>query len=99
MGNRSSIDRGEVERISRLARLTLDDDETEQLTGELGAILEYVKKLDELDTDAVPATSHGVELPTKLREDSVGDGLPLDLGLRGAPERLGDAFGVPKVIE
>ncbi|MFC1610168.1 Asp-tRNA(Asn)/Glu-tRNA(Gln) amidotransferase subunit GatC [Myxococcota bacterium] len=93
------IDQREVERIARLARLTLTEEEKATLASDLGAILEYVRKLEELDTTDVEATSHAVELPTKWREDEPGEGLPVELGLRGAPERQGDAFGVPKVIE
>lgn len=95
----AAIDPAEVRRIASLARLALSDEEVEALSGELGAILAYVAKLEELDTDDVPPTSHAVDLPTKLREDEVEDGLPLDRALGGAPERIGDGFGVPKIIE
>jgi aspartyl-tRNA(Asn)/glutamyl-tRNA(Gln) amidotransferase subunit C len=99
MGSTTSIDRAEVHRIALLARLTLDDEERDSLTSDLRGILDYMTKLEELDTSDVVPTSHAIDLPTALREDEVRDGLPVNKGLRGAPERLADAFGVPRVIE
>lgn len=89
----------EVKRIAALARLELEPDEVETLTRDLGAILSYVEKLGQLDTDNVAPTTHAVELVTALREDKAQPALDVDLGLRQAPERLGDGFGVPKIIE
>jgi aspartyl-tRNA(Asn)/glutamyl-tRNA(Gln) amidotransferase subunit C len=93
------IDLNEVRRVAKLARLTLSDAEAERLTGDMAKILTYVKKLDECDTANVVATSHAVELPVKLRQDVVTPGLPIDKVLANAPERIGDGFGVPKIIE
>lgn len=96
---KQAIDGAEVMRIATLARLDLEDDEVEMLARDLGSILSYVHKLDELDTEGVEATTHAVELTTTLREDKLEPGLDVELGLRQAPERLGDGFGVPKIIE
>ena len=89
----------EVLRIAKLARLELEENEVEGLARDLGSILNYVHKLDELNTEGVEATTHAVELETALREDKMEPGLDVKLGLRQAPERLGDGFGVPKIIE
>ena len=89
----------ETRHVAKLARIELEESELEGLTRDLGSILSYVKKLDELDTESVEPTTHAVELETKLRDDVSVEGLPVELGLRGAPERLGDGFGVPKIIE
>ena len=96
---KQTIDQQEVLRIAKLARLELEPEEVDGLARDLGSILNYVHKLDELDTDGVEATTHAVELKTALREDEMKPGLDLELGLRQAPERLGDGFGVPKIIE
>jgi aspartyl-tRNA(Asn)/glutamyl-tRNA(Gln) amidotransferase subunit C len=93
------IDLQEVRRVAKLARLTLTDAEAERLTGDMAKILTYVKKLDECDTTNVVATSHAVPLPVKLRQDDVASGLPIDKVFANAPERIGDGFGVPKIIE
>ena len=89
----------EVLRIAKLARLELEESEVAGLARDLGSILNYVHKLDELDTEGVEATTHAVELKTALRKDEMMPGLDVELGLRQAPERLGDGFGVPKIIE
>ena len=96
---KQAIGQEEVLRIAKLARLELEKSEVERLARDLGSILNYVHKLDELNTDGVEATTHAVELKTALREDKMEPGLDVDLGLRQAPERLGDGFGVPKIIE
>ena len=96
---KQTIDAAEVMRIATLARLELEENEVEMLARDLGSILSYVHKLDELDTTGVEATTHAVELTTTLREDKSEPGLDVELGLRQAPERLGDGFGVPKIIE
>ena len=96
---KQAIDQKEVLRIAKLARLELEENEVEGLARDLGSILHYVHKLDELDTEGVEATTHAVELKTALREDKMQPGLDVELGLRQAPERLGDGFGVPKIIE
>ena len=96
---KQAIGQEEVLRIAKLARLELEESEVEGLARDLGSILNYVHKLDELDTDGVEATTHAVELKTALREDKMEPGLDVELGLRQAPERLGDGFGVPKIIE
>ena len=93
------IDIAEVRRIAQLARLTLTPDEVEELSRDLGNILDYVGKLAQLDTKDVPPTAHAVDLPTKFRDDVVAASLGVEDGLRNAPERIGDGFGVPKIIE
>jgi aspartyl-tRNA(Asn)/glutamyl-tRNA(Gln) amidotransferase subunit C len=101
------IDRAEVRRIARLAYLELpegqerlyEDASLDKLAGELGSILDYVAQLDGLDLTGVEATSHGVPLPTSFRRDEVTDQLETERALAGAPERQGDAFAVPKIIE
>lgn len=99
MPNDEPISRDEALRVARLARLTVTDAEAEALTRDLAKILAYVHKLDELDVRDVEATSHAVELPTKLRPDEAAPGLSLEKAMQNAPERLGDGFGVPKIIE
>ncbi|MBI3180301.1 MAG: Asp-tRNA(Asn)/Glu-tRNA(Gln) amidotransferase subunit GatC [Deltaproteobacteria bacterium] len=93
------MDLAEVERIAHLARLALAEHELPGLARDLAAILTYVDKLKELDTTGVEPTTHAVELATKFRDDVVQAGLPVELGLGNAPERIGDGFGVPKIIE
>ena len=94
-----NIDADQVRKVAKLARLDLGADEIARMATDLGAIVEYVAQLDELELEGVPVTSHAVELPTHLRPDTPEAGLPVEVSLRGAPEPLGQGFGVPKIIE
>jgi len=95
-----AITRHEVLHVAKLARLELSEDEIERLTGELGAILEAVSKVSELDLSDVPPTSHPLELVNTLGsadpgEDEPRPSLPLDVAFANAPAREGDLFKVP----
>lgn len=93
------IDRAAILHVAKLARLTVTDAEAEQLTKDMQSILQYVAKLDELDVKDVPETSHAVHLETLLRPDELRPCMPLETVMKNAPERIGDGFGVPKIIE
>ncbi|MFN0156125.1 MAG: Asp-tRNA(Asn)/Glu-tRNA(Gln) amidotransferase subunit GatC [Gaiella sp.] len=90
-----SISREQVEHVARLARLALSDEEIERLTGELGAILDAVSKVAELDLSNVPPTAHPLDLVNVWAEDEPHASLPLDDALANAPARDGDLFRVP----
>ena len=90
-----AISREEVLHVAELARLDLTEDEVERLREQLGAILEAVGKVAELDLADVPATSHPLDLVNVWDEDEPRDSLPLDAALANAPERDGDFFRVP----
>ncbi|MBI5511249.1 MAG: Asp-tRNA(Asn)/Glu-tRNA(Gln) amidotransferase subunit GatC [Deltaproteobacteria bacterium] len=89
----------EVLRIAALARLVLSDAEAEAMTPELAEILAHVAKLEEVDVTGVEATAHAVGFATPLRDDVSRPGLDLERALANAPERIGDGFGVPKILE
>jgi aspartyl-tRNA(Asn)/glutamyl-tRNA(Gln) amidotransferase subunit C len=90
-----AITREEVLHVAKLARLELSDDEVERLTEQLGAILEAVSKVSELDLSDVPPTSHPLELVNAWAPDEVHESLPLDEVFANAPAREGDLFKVP----
>jgi aspartyl-tRNA(Asn)/glutamyl-tRNA(Gln) amidotransferase subunit C len=81
--------------VARLARLALTDEEVERLTEQLGAILDAVSKVSELDLTDVPPTSHPLDLVNVWDEDEPQPSLPLDDVFANAPEREGDLFRVP----
>ncbi len=99
MSKEAPIDRAAVLHVAKLARLTVSDAEADALTRDMQSILAYVKKLDELDVAKVPATSHAVHLETLLRPDEPRPCMPLEKVIANSPERIGDGFGVPKIIE
>ena len=89
----------DVEHVARLSRLALTDQEKERMRRELDGILSYIDKLRALDTANVPPTSHAVPMTNVMREDEPRPSLAQDLMLANAPERSGEFFRVPKIIE
>lgn len=95
------ITKKDVEYAARLARLSLSEEEKEKYAGQLESVLEFVGKLNNLDTSEVPPTSHVLELSNAWREDKIvqsSDETRKRL-LANAPEREDDFFKVKKVIE
>jgi aspartyl-tRNA(Asn)/glutamyl-tRNA(Gln) amidotransferase subunit C len=94
-----AISREEVLHVARLARLALTDDEVERLTEELGAILDAVSVVSELDLADVPPTSHPLDLVNVWDEDEPRESLSPEDVFANAPEREGTHFRVPPVGE
>ncbi|HMB32393.1 MAG TPA: Asp-tRNA(Asn)/Glu-tRNA(Gln) amidotransferase subunit GatC [Methylomirabilota bacterium] len=90
---------GDVEHVARLSRLALTDQEKERMRRELDGILSYIDKLRALDTADVPPTSHAVPMTNVMREDEPRPSLSQEEMLANAPERIGEFFRVPKIIE
>ena len=93
------LDRAQVEKIAQLARLELTEAEKETMSRQLSGILDYVDQLSKLDTQNVPPTAHVGPVTTPLRADEPHQPLPVEDALRNAPDRKGDAFRVPRIIE
>ncbi|HSO67751.1 MAG TPA: Asp-tRNA(Asn)/Glu-tRNA(Gln) amidotransferase subunit GatC [Desulfatirhabdiaceae bacterium] len=88
----------EVIHVANLARLDLNDAAVEKLSHQMGAILEYIDKLNEVDTTHVPPTSHAIFLTNAFREDAVHTHLDRELALSNAPDRDETCFLVPRII-
>ena len=93
------LSREEVLHVARLARLHLTEEELERMRAQLDAILAYVDKLRELDVEGVEPTSHAVPLVDVMRDDSLAPCLPQEAALANAPDRDGEFFRVPRIIE
>jgi aspartyl-tRNA(Asn)/glutamyl-tRNA(Gln) amidotransferase subunit C len=89
----------DVEHVARLARLALDDAEKTRMAEQLGRILAYVDKLKQLDVDGVEPTSHAVPMINVMRDDEVEPSLERERMMANAPERVGEFFRVPRIIE
>jgi aspartyl-tRNA(Asn)/glutamyl-tRNA(Gln) amidotransferase subunit C len=87
-----------VKHVSKLARLSLPDEKLAKLAGQLEHILEYVNKIQRLDTAGVEPMAHALPLHNVLREDVVGASLSIEQVLQNAPDVEGRFFKVPKVI-
>ncbi len=99
MARMATLTRADVEHVALLARLGLTDGELALLEGQLNHILDQYLVLSELDTAAIAPTAQVIELENILREDVPGASLTPDQALSGAPERQGDYFVVPVVVE
>jgi aspartyl-tRNA(Asn)/glutamyl-tRNA(Gln) amidotransferase subunit C len=93
------IERKEVEHVAALARLELGEEEIEKFTYQLSAILEYMGKLNELDTTGVEPTSHILEFANVFKEDQVKVGPWGRVTLSNAPAHEHSHYKVPKIIE
>ena len=85
--------------LENLSKLELTSEEREQAKTELGALIGYVAKLSELDTQGMPALSHPCGLVNRFRDDQVEPSLPRELVLRGAPEKDEQCYQVPQTVE
>jgi len=92
------ISQAEVEKVALLARLLLSQQELEAMTSQLGAILDYVDLLKEVNTDQVEPFSHPLELRNVFRPDQVGPSLDRQEALRNAPQHDGQCYLVPAVL-
>jgi aspartyl-tRNA(Asn)/glutamyl-tRNA(Gln) amidotransferase subunit C len=92
-----AISREDVLHVAKLARLEIPEDEIEQVQAELGAILEAVGKVSELDLEGVEPTSHPLDLVNAWRDDEPRPSLTRDEALANAPDPADGAFRVPAV--
>lgn len=93
------ITRADVEHVARLARLALSEAELERMREQLNAILAHIDALRVVDTEGVEPTSHAVPMVNVMREDEPRLGLPQEAMLANAPDRSGEFFRVPRIIE
>jgi aspartyl-tRNA(Asn)/glutamyl-tRNA(Gln) amidotransferase subunit C len=89
----------DIEHVAKLARLQLTDDERTSLRDELGVILEHAATVGEVAAEDVPPTAWAILRANVFREDEAEPCLPVDEALRNAPEREGDRFKVPRIVE
>lgn len=95
------ISKKRVYAVAEQARLNLTEEEVEQLSGELSKLLDFAEKLNELDTENVPPTTHahGVSAPMRLREDEVRPSWPREQALANAPDTEDGQVKVPAIFE
>jgi aspartyl-tRNA(Asn)/glutamyl-tRNA(Gln) amidotransferase subunit C len=89
----------DVKYVAHLARIALTPDEEKKLAAQLGGILGYIEKLNELDITNIEPTAHAVPLVNITRTDEVRPSLPHEDALRNAPQQANGLFIVPKIVE
>ena len=93
------IDEAQVRKVAKLSRLALTEAEVQEFTGQLSAILGYVEKMNELDTEGIEPLAHCLPVSNVFRDDCVTESLGTEKALANAPQRDGDFFKVPKILD
>jgi aspartyl-tRNA(Asn)/glutamyl-tRNA(Gln) amidotransferase subunit C len=88
-----------VKRVAKLARIAVDDEDAERMTGELNAILGFVEQLAEVDVSGVEPMTSVIPMELKKRQDVVTDGNKAGDIVANAPATEENFFLVPKVVE
>ena len=94
-----ALSREDVRHVAELARLDFSDEEEARMAEEMSRILEYVEKLDELDTSGVPPMSHVLDVTNVYREDDIESRIDREQALEPAPDAEQGYFLVPRVVE
>jgi aspartyl-tRNA(Asn)/glutamyl-tRNA(Gln) amidotransferase subunit C len=89
----------EVRWVAHLARLELTEVELQTMTRHLSAIIDYVNQLRQVDTEGVEPLAHPLSLHNVFRDDEPAPSLPVDAALANAPDRRGDFYAVPAVLD
>ena len=94
-----TIDLKTIKHISKLSRISVDDEKAKKLAGDMNSIFDFIEKLKELDTDNVEPLTSVAETTLKLRVDEVKSGNIRDQVLKNSPDENDDFFVVPRVVE
>ena len=96
MTTRADLD---VKYVAHLARLSLSAEEERRIGSQLGHILGYIEKLEEVEVSGVEPTAHAFPLVNVTRADEVRPSLSQEEALRNAPAQANGLFIVPKIVE
>jgi aspartyl-tRNA(Asn)/glutamyl-tRNA(Gln) amidotransferase subunit C len=94
-----SLTAREVQWVAHLARLQLTEAELQTMTRQLSAIVDYVDQLKQVNTDGVEPMAHALAVHNVFRDDEAASSLPVGDALANAPQRRGDFYSVPAVLE
>ena len=94
-----TIDLKTIKHISKLSRISVDDEKAKKLAGDMNSIFDFIEKLNELDTDNVEPLTSAALTTLKLRVDEVKSGNIREQVLKNSPEENEDFFVVPRVVE
>jgi aspartyl-tRNA(Asn)/glutamyl-tRNA(Gln) amidotransferase subunit C len=95
---RQHLSKKEVEHIAWLAHIELSDKEKSLFTEQFNEILDYFKKIDEVDTEGVEPTYHVLDLKNVSRTDETTPSLPIEEALRNAPKKEKKFIKAPRII-
>jgi len=95
---RQHLSKKEVEHIAWLAHIELSDKEKALFTEQFNEILDYFKKIDEVDTEGVEPTYHVLDLKNVSRTDETTPSLPIEEALRNAPKKEKKFIKAPRIV-
>ena len=93
------INENDIQKVAKLARLELSGEESEEFSRQLNDIIEYVEKINELDTSGVKPADHIIELSNVFREDTVQKSIDASEIEKMAPSFRNGHIVVPRIIE
>lgn len=94
-----TVKKEDVINIAKLSKLRLSENEIEEFTEDMNQILDYVKKLEKIDTSKIEPLSHPLEGVNVFREDKLQKSIDREAALKNAPDKTEEFFKVPKVIK
>ena len=94
-----TIDLKTIKHISKLSRISVDDEKAKKLAVDMNSIFDFIEKLKELDTDNIEPLTSVAETTLKLRVDEVKSGNIKEQVLKNSPDENEDFFVVPRVVE
>ena len=94
-----TIDLKTIKHISKLSRISVDDEKAKKLVGDMNSIFDFIEKLKELNTDNIEPLTSVAETTLKLRVDEVKSGNIREQVLKNSPDENEDFFVVPRVVE
>lgn len=94
-----TVKKEDVINIAKLSKLRLSENEIEEFTEDMNQILDYVKKLEKIDTSKIEPLSHPLEGVNVFREDKLQESIDREAALKNAPDKTEEFFKVPKVIK
>jgi len=95
----NKIDEATVRKVAKLSGLELSDEQVKIFTTQLSAILGYIEKLDELDTENIEPLAHCLPVHNVMRSDNIKPSLGTEKVLETAPDSDDQYFKVPKILE
>ena len=93
-----SLSRQDVQKVSLLARLQLDENELDEMTSQLSQILDYVDQLSELETEGIQPMAHALDIANVFADDELEPSLDRNDALANAPKADDECFRVPAVL-
>ena len=94
-----TIDLKTIKHISKLSRISVEDEKAKKLVGDMNSIFDFIEKLKELNTDNIEPLTSVAEITLKLRVDEVKSGNIREQVLKNSPDENEDFFVVPRVVE